>query len=96
MPASLALGRHRLARVGAMTRHAEPSAPSGNGAVESLDGQVWHRLPEAKVVAAHRRRQCGRARSHSSLSDGQPAPDTILPRQLSPGSVPRHVAGLSS
>jgi len=79
------------------TLYIEPGSLWENGYLESFNGklrdellarEVFDTLLEAKVLIARWRIHYNTKRPHSSLGYQPPAPETVLPRQQSPASVP--------
>ena len=77
----------------------EPASPWENGYVESfngkfrdetLNGEIFYTLREAKVLIAGWLREYNRVHPHSALGYRSPAPEVMLP--LPPGSAPLHAA----
>ena len=46
---------------------------------ELLDGEVFHTMPEVRVLTERYWRTCNRVRPHSSLGLRPPAPEALLP-----------------
>ena len=80
--------RHWLGRIGVKTLFIEPGSPWENGYCESfnsklrdelLNGEIFTRLLEARVLIESWRRHYNAVRPHSSLGYRPPAPEAILP-----------------
>ena len=84
--------REWLADLGGVTLFIEPGSPWENGYIESfngklryelLNGEVFHTLEEARILTGWWRREYNHLRPHSSLGGRPPAPQAILPPELS-------------
>ena len=51
---------------------------------ELLDREVFHTLPEVRVLTERYRRTCNRFRPHSSLGYRPPAPEAFMPADPAP------------
>lgn len=80
--------RDWLRRVGVKTLFIEPGSPWQNGYVESfngklrnelLNGEIFYKLKEAKILIERWRHHYNTVRPHSSLGYRPPAPETIGP-----------------
>lgn len=87
--------REWLGKVGANTLFIEPGSPWENGYNESFNGrlrdeclnvELFNNLMEAKIVIEHWRRQYNTIRPHSALGYRPPAPETLLPYELTPAA----------
>ena len=85
--------RDWLARIGVKTLYIEPGSPWENGYNESFNGklrdellntEIFYTLREAKVLIERWRHHYNTIRPHSSLGYRPPAPQTFLPRPVSP------------
>jgi putative transposase len=83
--------REWLERLGVKTLFIEPESPWENGYIESfngkmrdelLNGEIFDRIPEAKVVTEGWRRHHNTVRPHSSLRYRPAAPETYYLRQV--------------
>ena len=81
-----------LADLGVTTLFIEPGSPWENGYVESfngklrdelLNGEVFTTIEEARILTGWWRSEYNHIRPHSSLGGRPPAPQTILPPELS-------------
>ena len=82
--------RKWLALVGVKTLFIEPGSPWENGYIESfngklrdelLNGEIFTKLLEAKVLIEDWRQQYNQIRPHSCLGYRPPAPEAIMPQQ---------------
>jgi putative transposase len=87
--------REWLSRVGVQTLYIEPGSPWENGYVESfngklrdelLNGEIFHKVKEAKVLIDHWRRHYNTTRPHSSLAYRPPAPEATAPAVAAPAA----------
>ena len=85
--------RDWLGRIGVKTLFIAPGSPWENGYNESFNGklrdellnvEIFYTLEEAKVLVEQWRRHYNTVRPHSSLGYRPPAPETILPRPVTP------------
>ena len=83
--------RDWIARVGTKTLFIEPGSPWENGYNESFNGklrdellnvELFNDLREAKVLIERCRRHYNTVRPHTSLGYQPPAPETIIPPEL--------------
>ena len=81
-----------LGRLGVKTLFIEPGSPWENGYIESfngklrdelLNGEIFDTVFEARVIIEQWRRYYNTKRPHSSLGYRPPAPEAILPNDLS-------------
>ena len=88
--------RQWLDRLGVKTLFIEKASPWENGYNESfngkfrdelLNGEIFYTLQEAKIIIEAWRRHYNTQRPHSALGYRPPAPETIAPPGLSPGSA---------
>ena len=79
------------AGLGVKTLFIEPGSPWENGYIESfngklrdelLNGEIFDTILEARVITENWRQQYNKVRPHSSLGYRPPAPEAILPLQI--------------
>jgi len=84
--------REWLGDLGVKTLFIEPGSPWENGYIESfnsrlrdelLNGEVFTTIEEARILTGWWRREYNHLRPHGSLSGRPPAPQAILPPELS-------------
>ena len=81
--------RNLLAQLVVKTLFIQRGSTWQNGYVKSfngklrdklLDGEIFYKLREAEIMIVKWRRHYNKVRSHSSLGNKQPAPETIVTR----------------
>lgn len=85
--------RDWIAAVDSKTAFIEPGSPWENGYCESfnarfrdelLNGELFYKLKEARIIIETWRRHDNTVRPHSTLGDRQPAPESIVQMDLRP------------
>ncbi len=80
-----------LHRIGTQTAYITPGSPWENGYCESfngklrdelLNGEIFYTLKEAQVIIEHWRNHYNTRRPHSALGYRPPAPEVILPKEI--------------
>ena len=80
-----------LQRIGTQTACITPGSPWENGYCESfngklrdelLNGEIFYTLKEAEVIIEHWRNHYNTKRPHSALGYRPPAPEVVLPREI--------------
>jgi len=83
--------RRWLQRIGTQTAYITPGSPWENGYCESfngklrdelLNGEIFYTLKEAQVIIEHWRNHYNTKRPHSALGYRPPAPEVILPKEM--------------
>lgn len=84
--------RSWLHRIGTQTAYITPGSPWENGYCESfngklrdelLNGEIFYTLKEAQVIIEHWRNHYNTKRPHSALGYRPPAPEVVLPKEIS-------------
>ena len=83
--------RSWLQRIGTQTAYITPGSPWENGYCESfngklrdelLNGEIFYTLREAQVIIEHWRNHYNTRRPHSALGYRPPAPEVVLPKNM--------------
>ncbi len=84
--------RSWLHRIGTQTAYITPGRPweigyckSSNGKLrdELLNGEIFYTLKEAQVIIEHWRNHYNTKQPHSALGYRPPAPEVVLPKEIS-------------